>query len=139
MTDQVSGSELMTDELLALARLASERAWSPYSGVKVGAVVVGAERRRYTGCNVESASFGLTQCAERNALGAAIAGGEKPGSISVLLVYANGFASLSPCGACRQVMSELMAEDAVIMACSDEQPPRTWQIGELFPEPFNLK
>lgn len=129
----------MTDELLGLARLASERAWSPYSGVKVGAVVVGQEGRRYTGCNVESASFGLTQCAERNALGAAIAGGEKPGSIAALLVYAKGFASLSPCGACRQVMSELMADDAVITACSDEQPPRTWQIGELFPEPFSLK
>lgn len=129
----------MTEELLALARLASERAWSPYSGVKVGAVVVGAEGRSYTGCNVESASFGLTQCAERNALGAAIAGGEKPGSMSALLVYANGFARLSPCGACRQVMSELMAEDAVITACSDEQPPTTWQIGELFPEPFSLK
>jgi cytidine deaminase len=139
MTDRVSGSELMSDELLALARLASERAWSPYSGVKVGAAVVGSQGRHYTGCNVESASFGLTQCAERNALGAAIVGGEKPGSITALLVYANGFASLSPCGACRQVMSELMAEDAVITACSDERPPRTWQIGELFPEPFSLK
>jgi len=128
----------LVERLLPEARQVSKRAWAPYSGVHVGAVAVGAGGATYRGCNVESASYGLTQCAERNALAAAIADGQKPGDIRDLLIFASGFAVLSPCGACRQVISELMSQDAVIVACSDEHPPKTWTVPELFPDPFSL-
>lgn len=131
-------SKDLIDVLLPLAREASERAYSPYSGVKVGAVAVGAEKARHLGCNVENASYGLTQCAERNALATAIAAGEKRGAITALLVYATGFESLTPCGACRQVMSELLAEDALIISCSDNQSPKVWTPDTLLPDPFTL-
>lgn len=124
------------EELRSLARRASERAYSPYSGLKVGAVVVDSAGRSYTGCNVENASYGLTQCAERNALATAIAAGVRPGSMPTLLVYSTGFEILSPCGACRQVMSELLAGDARVISCCDEKAVRDWSMDELFPDPF---
>ncbi|NND45489.1 MAG: cytidine deaminase [Xanthomonadales bacterium] len=130
--------QALVDELLPVARAASERAWSPFSGVQVGAVVRGPDGAHYAGCNVESASYGLTQCAERNALAAAVAAGAAVGKMDRMLIFAKGFDHISPCGACRQVISELMSEFAVIIACSDEHPPRAWTVGELFPEPFRL-
>ena len=134
MTD----AQKWVDTLLPLARQASARAYSPYSGVNVGAVVVGENNSRHLGCNVENASYGLTQCAERNALATAIAAGEQKGRMSALLVYATGFESLTPCGACRQVMSELLAGDALIISCSDDQQPKLWTPDTLLPDPFSL-
>jgi len=127
------------DELLPLARSASESAYSPFSHIKVGAVVVGSDGNVFSGCNVENASYGLTQCAERNALVAAIVAGEQAGTIKTLLVYASGFKSLSPCGACRQVMSELLADDALIISCSGNEEVRSWTMRQLFPDPFTLE
>ena len=126
-------------ELKALAKSVSENAYSPYSKVKVGAVVVDDRGRTYCGCNLESASYGLTQCAERNALGAAIAAGVAPGRLHTLLVYAEGFEALSPCGACRQVMSELLAPDATVISCGNDDVLQTWKISSLFPDPFILE
>lgn len=125
--------------LLPLARRASEQAYSPYSGVHVGAVAVGNDGTQHVGCNVENASYGLTQCAERNALGAAVVSGAGKGQIRSLLVYATGFESLTPCGACRQVISELMAPDGVVISCADDHPPRIWRPAELLPDPFSLE
>ncbi len=127
------------EELLPLARSASECAYSPYSHIKVGAVVVGNDGRVFSGCNVENASFGLTQCAERNALGAAMAAGEQAGKMTTLLIYASGFESLSPCGACRQVMSELLADDARIISCCDNNGARSWTMRQLLPDAFKMK
>lgn len=139
MPEQVNNTPEWLDELLPLARVASENAWSPFSGVRVGAIVRDTSGRVYAGCNVESVSYGLTQCAERNALAAAIAAGVRAGEMDALLVFATGFDSLSPCGACRQVISELMARNAIIVACSDDQAPRAWTVEELFPDPFSLE
>ncbi len=125
-------------ELLPLARSVSQQAYSPYSRIKVGAVVVGERGELYSGCNVENASYGLTQCAERNALAAAIVAGEKPGRMRTLLVYSNEFETLSPCGACRQVISELLAEDAKIISCSEQEKSKTWTVRQLLPDPFSL-
>ena len=122
-----------------LAREASELAYSPYSKVCVGAVVIADDGRVYTGCNVENASYGLTQCAERNALAAAVVAGAKPGSLGTIVIYSGGFDSLSPCGACRQVMAELMSEDAVVISCSEGEEPRSWSMRQLIPDPFELK
>ena len=127
------------DELLPLARSASESAYSPYSHIKVGAVVVGTDGSVFSGCNVENASYGLTQCAEVNALAAAMVAGEQAGKMTTLLVYASGFESLSPCGACRQVMSELLADDALIISCCDNGGVRSWTMRQLFPDPFTLE
>jgi cytidine deaminase len=134
----VNASEKAVAELYTIARSASVNAYSPYSGAKVGACVVDESGNVYSGCNVENASYGLTQCAERNALAAAMAAGVRPGSAHTLLIYATGFDSLAPCGACRQVMSELLADDALIISCHSETDYRSWSIGELLPDPFIL-
>lgn len=125
-------------KLYARARAASDNAYSPYSGARVGACVVDEDGNVYAGCNVENSSYGLTQCAERNALANAIASGMKPGGAHTLLIYATGFEALAPCGACRQVMSELLAEDALVVSCRSKTEFRSWSIGELLPDPFIL-
>ena len=134
----MSNAEKAVAKLYARARLASDNAYSPYSGAKVGACVVDDDGNVYSGCNVENSSFGLTQCAERNALAAAIAAGMRPGAAHTLLIYATGFESLAPCGACRQVMSELLADDAMVISCHSETDYRSWSISELLPDPFVL-
>ena len=138
-TEQMPEVSNLVEELLPRARVSSERAYSPYSKVKVGAVVVGADGSVFSGCNVENASYGLTQCAERNALAAAIDAGQKPGTMKTLLVYSNEFHALSPCGACRQVICEILAEDAVVISCSDNDDPKAWSITQLLPDPFTLE
>lgn len=120
------------------ARSASDNAYSPYSGARVGACVMDDSGNVYSGCNVENSSYGLTQCAERNALANAIAAGMQPGAAHTLLIYATGFETLAPCGACRQVMSELLASDALVVSCHSETNYRSWSIGELLPDPFVL-
>ncbi len=125
-------------QLYAPARLASEKAYSPYSGVSVGASLVDEQGNVYSGCNVENASYGLTQCAERNAIAAAINAGMKPGTAHAMVIYATGFEVLAPCGACRQVISELLADDAVVISCQSETDFRSWSIVELLPDAFVL-
>ena len=125
-------------KLYASALSASENAYSPYSGAKVGASVLDEDGNIYTGCNVENASYSLTQCAERSALAAAVNAGMKPGTARTLLIYATGFEVLAPCGACRQVMSELLADDALIVSCHSETDFHSWSIGELLPDSFVL-
>lgn len=134
----MTNSEKAIAELYAQAHSASHNAYSPYSGVKVGACVLDENGKVYSGCNVESSSYGLTQCAERNALAAAIAAGMQPGTAHTLLIYATGFEALAPCGACRQVMSELLAKDALVVSCHSETEYRSWSIAELLPDPFIL-
>lgn len=134
----MTGPEKAIARLYATAHSASDNAHSPYSGVRVGACVLDESGNVYAGCNVESSSYGLTQCAERNALAAAIAAGMKPGTAHTLLIYATGFEVLAPCGACRQVMSELLAKDAVVISCQSETEYRSWSIAELLPDPFIL-
>jgi len=125
-------------ELFEKTRLVSENAYSPYSGAKVGACVVDDKGVVYSGCNVENASYSLTQCAERNALSNAINAGMKAGDAQSVLIVATGFETLAPCGACRQFMSELLAPDAVIISCASETDYRSWSMSELLPDPFIL-
>jgi cytidine deaminase len=95
------------DALIHAAREARDRAYAPYSGFRVGAAVLTRDGRVFQGCNVENASYGLANCAERTALFAAIAAGSRPGEITHLAVIADTQGPVSPCGACRQVMMEL--------------------------------
>ena len=116
----MSNTDKVVEKLYACARSASDNAYSPFSGARVGACVVDDQGNVYSGCNVENSSYGLTQCAERNALAAAIAAGMQPGAAHTLLIFATGFDTLAPCGACRQVMSELMTKDALVVSCHSE-------------------
>jgi cytidine deaminase len=115
---------------------AAARSYSPYSRFPVGAAVVSRSGAVYAGCNVENASFGLTQCAERAALTAAIAGGERPGDLVCLVLYIPGEERHPPCGACRQVMRELMSEDSLVCSFGDGDEYRAWRAGEYLPDPF---
>lgn len=123
-------------ELRQLAVQAAAHSHSPYSRFRVGAAVSGKSGAIYTGCNVENASFGLTQCAERSALTAAISAGEKPGSLDCLVLYIPGEKAHPPCGACRQVMRELMSEDSRVYSFCDTDESRAWSASDYLPDPF---
>jgi cytidine deaminase len=127
-------------EIVALlkshAQNAAAQSYSPYSKFKVGAAVIGEEGEIFAGCNVENASYGLTQCAERNAISAAIAGGLRAGTLMSLVVYTPGEHVCPPCGACRQVMHEMMAEESQVIACCDGEIYKTWTRKEYLPDPF---
>ncbi len=90
--------------LLEAAVLARTKAHAPYSNFAVGAAIVCEDGTVFTGCNVENLSFGLTMCAERVAIGAAVAGGHRV--FRCIAVVADTNVPISPCGACRQVMAE---------------------------------
>lgn len=104
-------------DLLNQARAARARAYAPYSKFQVGAAVLGASGKVYTGSNIENASYGLTVCAERVAIFKAISEGEtslKRIAISCPTSADGPVESLMPCGACRQVMSEFFPQDTPV-------------------------
>ncbi len=127
------------DRLLAGAQQAAAHAYCPHSRFAVGAALLTAEGEVLAGCNVENASYGLTNCAERTALFSAIAAGHRPGSFQALLVYTPNAAQITPCGACRQVMLELLAADCPVF-CVGNDPVRVrqWRVDELLPGAFTL-
>ena len=92
------------DLLLDQAKSASEKAYAPYSGYKVGAALLCTDGTVFTGCNVENASYSLTICAERNAVFQAVASGHR--EFLALAIYVDGEMLFPPCGACRQVLAE---------------------------------
>lgn len=130
---------LQVATLLDAAREASTRAYCRYSEFPVGAALLTHDDQLISGCNVENASFGLTNCAERSALFAAISQGYAPRSFKALVVYAPKVELISPCGACRQVISELLAADCPVYCCgSDERQMRQWRSDELLPGAFSF-
>ena len=96
-----------TPQLIEEARAARLTAYAPYSNFKVGAALLCSDGRIFHGCNVENASYGLCNCAERTAFFSAIAHGYKPGDFSALAVIGDTDGPIAPCGACRQVILEL--------------------------------
>jgi cytidine deaminase len=123
-------------ELLKAAAGVSRHAHAPYSTYKVGAAVRTASGRVYVGCNVENASYGLTLCAERAAVAAAIAAGER--EIVEVAVVASGPSWPSPCGACRQVLAEFAKPEVRIHMARRGRlaEVRTATMGALLPESF---
>lgn len=123
------------EALLDLARQAAESAYSPYSRARVGCALVTSCGRIVTGCNVENASYGLTLCAERVAIGAAVTA-VGPGMKWTRLAVAALGLEFPPCGACRQVMAEFAAPDARVIFLADGAP-RLMRLSELLPASFD--
>jgi cytidine deaminase len=119
--------------LLARARECLDGAYAPYSRFQVAAAVIDDRGRVFTGVNVENVSYGLSMCAERVAIFAAIAAGAR--RITALAVTASGADLLSPCGACRQVIAEFAAADVPIY-CDAPGKPHCWTVAELLPNGF---
>lgn len=122
-------------ELVAAARAAREMAHAPYSNFKVGAVVECADGRTFAGCNVENSSYGLSLCAERVAIFKAISEGAR--EFTRVAVIADAFAPVRPCGACRQVMSDLLSAEAEVVMANLHGEIEIMKISELLPAPFD--
>lgn len=127
------------ERLLPEAIAAAKAAWCPHSNFPVGAALLTADDRIIRGCNVENVSYGLTNCAERGALFSAIAQGHAPASFKAMLVYAPNVALISPCGACRQVMHDLMSPHCVVDCVGHEAAAaREWTVEQLLPGAFGF-
>lgn len=134
----MSAGHATLDELLTHARAAREHAYAPYSNFHVGAALLTRSGRWFAGCNVENAAYGLCNCAERTALFAAIAAGCKVGDFVALGVIADTPAPVSPCGACRQVMSELCSPDMPVLLGNLHGESAQTTVDALLPGSFKL-
>jgi len=124
----------MTEALAAAAAAAREAAYCPYSGFAVGAALEADDGRVFVGCNVENASYGLTLCAERAALAAAVAAGAR--RFRRLVIVAGAEPPVSPCGACRQALAEF-GPDLVVQGMGPGGS-RQWTVRELLPDAFEF-
>ena len=121
-------------EMICLAKKASENAYSPYSGIKVGAALVCGNGKIYTGANVENASYGATICAERTAFVKAVSEGEREFEA---IAIAGSIRNLVPCGMCRQFMAEFNPKLQVIYEDEEGNMVET-SLETLFPQGFSL-
>jgi cytidine deaminase len=119
-------------DLLAKAAEAALRSYSPYSLFPVGAAVLCGDGEVVTGANVENRSYGLTLCAERNAIFAAVGRGKRDFSAVAVSCPASEY-PVPPCGACRQVLSEFCAPEMPVFYAGKDGNPATATLGELFP------
>jgi cytidine deaminase len=115
------------------ARAAASAAYSPYSNFRVGAAVLSASGQIFQGCNVENASYGLCNCAERTAIFSAVAAGER--QLQAVAVYTPTPAPTMPCGACRQVINEF-GPDALIVSVCDSKKRIETTLARLLPLAF---
>ena len=135
MSSKLSKSE--REKLIEIAKQALDSAYAPYSQFKVGAAVLISTGKIFSGCNVENASYGLSMCAERNAIANAIIGDGKDTIVVKAIAVANSQnVSCSPCGACRQVIWEF-GQDALVIF-QGNQGWQTSTIKDLLPEGFTL-
>ena len=126
------------EKLIIEARAARELAYTPYSKFKVGAALECKDGRIFRGCNVENASYGLCNCAERTALFSAMAAGCRPGDFAALAVIADTPEPVSPCGACRQVMAELCDGDMPVLLANLDGSTQQTSVAALLPGSFKL-
>ncbi len=122
----------MSVELVRRAREALARAYAPYSNFRVGAALEAVDGRVFSACNVENASYGLTICAERAALAAAVAAGAR--RFTRLAVASEVDPPAAPCGACRQLLAEFGMDLEVVAAGPSSE--RRWTLASLLPDPF---
>ena len=120
------------DALVAAARDVRANAYAPYSKFRVGAAVMGLSGRIYVGCNIENATYGATVCAERAAICSMVASGET--RLTAVAVYTDCNPAASPCGICRQVLTEF-ADDAPVIVVSPHHRS-VFSLAALLPERF---
>lgn len=123
------------DALLARARAVRGRAYAPYSGYPVGAVLESVDGSLFEGCNVENASSPVTLCAERGALSAAVAAGHR--SFRRLALSTEGVEAVAPCGACRQALTEFAPDLEIVSEAGGDV--RRWTLDVLLPVRFVLR
>ena len=126
------------DELLERAKNARERAYAPYSRFKVGAALLTKDGSVFDGCNVENASYGLCNCAERTAFFSAIAAGYTRDQFAALAVIGDTDGPIAPCGACRQVIIELGGPELTIRLGNLNGVIRDTTAREQLPDAFHL-
>lgn len=123
-------------DLLELAKVSAEQAYAPYSRFQVGCAVFTERGGLFTGCNVENASYGLTICAERNAIFHAVSEEGPAMKIATLAVVALG-QEFPPCGACRQVIAEFATPETTVWFLRDGKPV-SMTMAELLPASFQI-
>lgn len=123
-----------TNEMIAAAREAASLAYVPYSHFPVGAAFHTTDGQIITGCNIENASFGLSNCAERTAIFKAISEGVT--NFDALYVFGETEEPISPCGACRQVLVEFCPSDMPVYLISKENKVKPTTVAELLPYSF---
>lgn len=123
--------------LIKEAQRAKEYAYVPYSGFRVGAALLCEDGSVYTGCNIENAAYGPTNCAERTAVFKAVSEGKR--SFQAIAVISDSDDFTSPCGVCRQVLAEFCSPDFLILMCDNQMRYRQISLGELLPYAFSLK
>lgn len=119
------------------AELARESAYVPYSNFQVGACLVTTDDQTYTGCNIENASYGLSNCAERTAIFKAVSAGER--SFKHLVITGDTDEPIAPCGACRQVIAEFCAPEMPVTLCNLKGETKETTVGDLLPYAFTSK
>ncbi|MFI3252065.1 MAG: cytidine deaminase [bacterium] len=125
------------EKLMQEAREAMANSFSPYSNFKVGAAVLLKDGTIIRGCNVENASYGLCNCAERTALFTTYAQGFRKDDIVAFAISAYTKDPVSPCGACRQVMNELLHSNTPVFLTNNKGDVKETTVGDLLPYSFN--
>jgi len=132
----------MTPEtLIGLAKEAMAFAYAPYSGYHVGAALLGADGQVYTGCNIENAAYGPTNCAERTAVFKAVSQGCREFVAIAVCGGKDGVitGAFPPCGVCRQVLREFCGEDFPVYVAGAEGSYETFTLAQLLPHSFNAR
>ena len=128
---------MIKEELVECAIRAREKSYSPYSNFKVGAALLTSDDSVFEGANIENASYPLSMCAERNALFNAYCHGINQEDIEALAIVADTVLPVSPCGACRQVISELFPRDKPIYLANLNCDIKITNVDELLPYSFD--
>ena len=127
----------LNKKLYDKALFAFKNAYAPYSKFQVGAALLMKDGQIITGSNIENASYGLTNCAERSALFAAYSLGYRKDDIEKIMIIGDTKEPISPCGACRQVMSELINSNVEVILTNLEGVYKTYRNKDLLPYSFN--
>jgi cytidine deaminase len=127
--------EEITELLIKRAKQARENSYAPYSKFKVGAAVLNSDGEVYIGCNIENASYGLSNCAERTAIFKAVSNGKR--ELKAIAIVADVEQGLCmPCGACRQVMVEFMDKEGVVICANTNGDYKVYSVEDMLPGAF---